>query len=394
MTRRETLIAGVLVAVFTPAALLAATPTLAIDDFDDGDLEATPGLSWVIIADDLMGGASEATLEISSGGADGSEAALELRGTLAPGFPSPFAGAWTAVGADGVPVNLSAYSGIRFWARGTAGDYLVGVRSGSGARAANFMHPFAVSPEWTRIEVRFGDLVAQQPSPPDTEWSAKSIGWIGISTAPATQGDFSLEIDQIEIVGDDVAPQMPMRKIALASPSSLAGLEWTTLATEETGDGRSPRLPDARALHYAVERSRQTVWFRIDLLEEPNPRWFGLNVAIDSDLDASNGINWWGSNSQFRFDRLLTAYLNRGAGYWQGYVGLADDSGVSQGRMDNLTQEVEVFVDPIERSLFVGVDLSLLDEDGHFRLISTVGSSFLNNDDLPNEGSVEVDLGG
>ena len=45
----------------------------------------------------------------------------------------------------------------------------------------------------------------------------------------------------------------------------------------------------------------------VELAEPPNRQWFGINIAIDSDLDDANGTNWWGANSEFKFDRLLTA---------------------------------------------------------------------------------------
>jgi hypothetical protein len=44
---------------------------LTVDDFEDGDRRATSGLSWISIADDLMGGASTADLRVTSGGAGG-----------------------------------------------------------------------------------------------------------------------------------------------------------------------------------------------------------------------------------------------------------------------------------------------------------------------------------
>ena len=83
----------------------------------------------------LLTFARGAFLEVSPEGANGSMAALQLRGTVAPGFANPFAGMWTAVAAGGVPTNLSAYAAIRFYARGSGGPYLAGVRRGTGGQS-------------------------------------------------------------------------------------------------------------------------------------------------------------------------------------------------------------------------------------------------------------------
>lgn len=183
--------------------------------------------------------------------------------------------------------------------------------------------------------------------------------------------------------------QTAVRKVRLVDPPASGEVIWRLLAREESGDGSSSRLPDATALSYAIVGSM--VWFRVDLAAEPDPRWLGVNVAVDSDLDTTNGTPWWGSNSEFAFDRLLTAYLNRGDGYWQGMVGLADAEGAGRGEIDSITHEVKVGVDRERPAIVLGVERRLLDDDGHYRLVATVGSSFLNNDDVPNTGAAEVE---
>lgn len=383
-----TLLAG---SLSTPAAA-AGVGVLRIDDFEDGDVEALHGLSWVVIADDLIGGASSAHLRPLAGGADGSSGALAIDGATAEGFPAPFVGAWTTVREGGLPRDLSALDGIRFWARGEDVAFMAGVRRGDGAGTANFMAARRAPREWTRFEIPFAELSQYPPAQQAMEWSPSGVSWIGFTSAPGHSGAFHLEIDRVEVYSEDRLVDTPfaVRKVRLAEPP--VGLRWRPAAEEASGDGTSPRLPDARELAWATAPDGDRIWFRVEVESELPAGFFGINLAVDGDGDPDNGMAWWGSNSAFHFDRLVTAYLNRGEGYWQGQVGVADSAAVAEGRMESLGSDVAVALGPERRSVLVGVRRGDLDDDGRFRLIATVGSSMLNNDDLPNEGAVAIEL--
>src|SRR5262245_38456949 len=107
--------------IVTPAA---AEPPLRIDDFEDLDLEAAPGLSWIALGDWLLGGASSGELACIRPSADnGSRGALRLTGHLRSGAPIPVAGAWTALREDGTARDVTGYRSLRFRVRGTPGPY-------------------------------------------------------------------------------------------------------------------------------------------------------------------------------------------------------------------------------------------------------------------------------
>src|SRR5262245_7648380 len=72
-----------------------------LDDFEDGNLVAATGWSWIVIADDLAGGASVASLSASGPGAGGSRHALRLTGRLSNAGGWPFAGAWLPIDRTG-----------------------------------------------------------------------------------------------------------------------------------------------------------------------------------------------------------------------------------------------------------------------------------------------------
>ena len=197
-------------------------------------------------------------------------------------------------------------------------------------------------------------------------------------------------------VGMTVAASAQTRtvRVELTPLEETANLAWTELATEGSEDVRSPRLPDARSVSYHYDAQSDQLWFRLGLQEAPREDFFGINLAIDSDSDQSNGLNWWGINQGFRFDRLVTVYVNQAGGAYQGSVGIGDVAGIMQGRMDNLAYgNIRISLDRAGKAILIGMKGRDLDDDLSMNLIATVGSSMIPNDDLPDTGKLELVLG-
>ncbi|HSR99517.1 MAG TPA: CIA30 family protein [Kofleriaceae bacterium] len=369
----------------------ADPPSLRVDDFEDLDLEAATGLSWTAVGDWLMGGESSGAVAVarpSPGNA--SRGALRIDGHLRGVYS--FAGAWVALRADGTPADLTGYAALRFRVRGTPGNYEAGVRRTEGRESVNFMAPFTVAAAWGAVELPFGDLKATMGS--SMAFATTGIGWLGITSSAGAPRDFAIEIDDVELVPAQAARAGGVHKVKLGDPRTLDRLAFSTIARDDRGDGTSPRLPDARELQLAVDPADDRVWFRFVLQSPPPTDAFGLNIALDIDGDPDNGGAWWGQNTAFHFDRLVTAYLSRGAGYWQGFVGVADPAQAAAFAMDGCSSDVRVVIDPARRTLAAGVPRAALGlpAGGHVRLIGTVGSSFTFSDDVPAEGALEVDV--
>jgi len=380
-----------LAAVLAAAPARADPPSIRIDDFEDLDLEAATGLSWAALGDWLMGGESSGALAVvrpSAGNA--TRGALRIDGHLRG--EHAFAGAWVALRSDGTPADLTGYAALRFRVRGTPGRYEAGVRRTDGKAQANFMAPFTAGAAWAAIELPFGDLKATMGS--SMAFATTGIGWLGITSSGAAPRDFAIEIDDVELVTGGAARAGAVHKVKLADPRTLDRLSFATIGRDDRGDGTSPRLPDARELQLAVDPADDRVWFRFVLQSPPPADAFGLNVALDVDGNPDNGGAWWGQNKAFHYDRLVTAYLSRGAGYWQGFVGVADPAQVAAFAMDGRSSDVRVVVDPARRTLAAGVPRAALGlpAGGRVRLIGTVGSSFTFSDDVPAEGALEVDV--
>lgn len=379
--------AALLTALLTTHALYGAELILPVDDFADGDIEAESGLSWIVVGDDLLGGASSASLVVSPSGAGDSDGALRFEGQVEEGFAAPFLGTWSPLTPGGRSIDLSAYRGLRFLVRGSGGSFQAGVRLAGGS---NFMASFTVVDDWRSVEIPFDTLHLSGPAHQEADWSAKDAAWIGFTTEPGFLGQFDIEIDSIEFYGDP-PPRTPVTKVNTLPAAVLSQLSWRSVGSEGVDDIRSPRLPDARRLEMATDATDGRIWFRVLLADPLPPRWLGFNLALDVDGDSSNGMAWWGHNTQFHFDRLISVYLNRGASYWQGWVGVGASDTISTGGLDSISSDVAVVLDRDSRAVAVGVPRDALGGD-RIRLISTVGSSLLDNDDLPDEGAIQVDL--
>jgi hypothetical protein len=367
-------------------------PPFRVDDFEDLDVEAAPGLSWFALGDWLGGGPSDGKitpLKLRPG--EGSRGALRIEGHLRPGGKTMYAGAWTALRSDGGFRDLTGYHGLRFRVRGTPGRYSAGVRRADGGKQANFMAPFAVTATWTQVDIAFGDLAVQAPS--QMAFAPTGVGWLGFVARDDSPHDFTIDVDDVEIVPENPDPPV-VHKLVLTDPHTLDRLSFVTVGRDGRGDGVYPRLPDARELQVAADPAEDRVWFRFVLQDAPPADFFGMNVALDVDGDPANGGAWWGQNKGFHYDRLLTAYLNRGAGYWQGYLGVTDSASVAAGQMGAISADVHVAVDRARKTLAIGVPRAALGlpPGGKVRLIGTVGSNMVYNDDVPEEGALDVTL--
>lgn len=362
-----------------------------IDDFEDRDRFAATGSAWIPLGDDLLGGTTTLRLRPIRGGVNGSRGALRLAGTIGDG-PNAFGGIWTAVVDDGRAADLGRFTGLRLSLRGQ-GEVLVGVRSGPLAKSVNFMAAVTARPTWSTVEIPFSSLQPQGKGLENERWNPREARWLGVQTAPGVSGPFSIEIDDVAWIGADGPGATPMpasgepptsRVLIPDDAAPLRALPWRELTRDGEADGR-PGLPDARALYVAPDPSRPLTWFRIDLQDAPPAGWIGVNIALDTDGDPANGTAWWGKNTAFHVDRLVTAWVFRVDERYYGTVGIASGDELAAMRLTT-REEVHLALDRAARRVYVGMPATLV-ETGGARVVAAVGSAFIFADDLPNEGA-------
>ena len=117
-----------------------------------------------------------------------------------------------------------------------------------------------------------------------------------------------------------------------------------------------------------------------------------VNLALDVDGDPANGFAWWGANTAFKFDRLVTVWCFRVADGCQGYVGIADAAQVAARTfVAGGGEKLRVAIDRDRRAFVVGVPRALLQLQGNeIRLVAAVGSAILYGDDVPGQGAATI----
>lgn len=126
-----------------------------ISDFEDGTTVTRFGAGWSVSTDAMANGKSTAELKCVAGGAEGSQGALQISGTISDAFAFPWAGAFFSPGsAPMAPVNLSSKKAIHFWIRGDGRPYRLMVFTKSGGYNPAIQN-LTVTAEWKEITIPF-----------------------------------------------------------------------------------------------------------------------------------------------------------------------------------------------------------------------------------------------
>jgi imidazolonepropionase-like amidohydrolase len=170
-----------------PAAPEASVEVL-VSDFEGGQATASVG-GWVQSTDKLAGGQSIAANAVVSGGAGGSQKALEISGEVKAGFPYPWAGMMFHPAKQPMaPADFSRHSGISFWTKGDGKTYqflVFATRLGQMPAQKSF----AAGPEWTLHTFTFAELGLDGSD-------LTGVFWGG---GPAL-GEFRFQIDDVRLV--------------------------------------------------------------------------------------------------------------------------------------------------------------------------------------------------
>ena len=184
-----------------------------------------------------------------------------------------------------------------------------------------------------------------------------------------------------------------LTSLSLGSPgqSTPSPQIWTVLAFDAKDDGREPSLPDAAQLSYRYDKQQDMLWCRVSLYGKPNEQAFGVNIVVDTGGDDTAKMNWWGANKDFRFDKLVTAWVTRSDSGYQGTIGVADAAGAKARNFNNLVQnnlQIRIEGD----SIVIGLKRTDLTDKMKMNLIAAVGSNEQWNDDIPNTRFAILDL--
>ena len=153
---------------------------------------------------------------------------------------------------------------------------------------------------------------------------------------------------------------------------------WQPFLTDAAGDGKNPKLPDIVAVDRADDGDR--AWFRVTF-HDPLPRSFGVNIVVNRSGDLTKGAKWWGKDSTFQFDRLVTTWISHDGDRYFGRIGITDEDGARTAHLAKLSSDVLIAMSDDNRSVMIGVkreDLGLTDKSS---IIVAGGSHLVWNDD-------------
>lgn len=155
-------------------------------------------------------------------------------------------------------------------------------------------------------------------------------------------------------------------------------VNWQPFLTDAADDAKNPKLPDVVSVDRADEGDR--VWYRVTF-REPLPRSFGVNVVVNRNGDPFTGMKWWGGNSTFRFDRLVTAWITRDGDRYFGRVGVTDEDGARGARLVKIPADIAIAMGGDGRSVMLGVPRDAIGLTEKSTVVVAGGSHLVWNDD-------------
>jgi imidazolonepropionase-like amidohydrolase len=165
-----------------------ALVTGVISDFEDNTAGARFGTVWNGSTDKFAGGTSTGSFKVIDGGANHTAKALQITGSINPGFAFPWSGVMWSPGAQPMtPADLSSKKEIRFWSKGDGGTYRIMIFAQSKGMTP-VDQSFVAGPEWR-----------EQVFP----WSTFGLDGKGIMaiifTGGPKAGDFMFQVDEVVI---------------------------------------------------------------------------------------------------------------------------------------------------------------------------------------------------
>lgn len=178
-------------------------------------------------------------------------------------------------------------------------------------------------------------------------------------------------------------------------PADVQNADWIMLTEDQAQDGRREDSADGKAFYYYYDQHTDTLWFKLELYNEISEEAPAVSVSLDIDLNQQTGIAWYGANSSFTFEKMLSVGPTSKEGtVYTGYNGITNAKGVTSREWINEKQGVLAFhVDHAGKAYYIGVkrtDIAPHLQQAH--VIGSVGQHALWNDDIGETGYATIDL--
>jgi hypothetical protein len=178
-------------------------------------------------------------------------------------------------------------------------------------------------------------------------------------------------------------------------PAGIRNYKWIKLMEDSPGDGRNKGSADGKALSYFYDADNDLLWFKLDLYSRVNWNMPAVSIAINTGADQNTGMNWYGANSKYKFDKMLSVGpTDRRDGEYFGYNGITNAAGVSaRDWINEKSGDITLYIDAAEDSYMVGVKRTDIAPNlRRFHVIGSVGENALWNDDIGESGFATIEL--
>jgi endoglucanase len=234
---------SVIIAVFFLA--VSARAAYFVDGAETGTLINSIGGEWVTYND----GYSTISFVPGETGAYAGTYCRRLNWSLNAGVTDQYAGASTGLNAGWTGVDLSAFAGVRFYARG-AGSYEVGIGTGqTRAQGNHYTGTLNPSASWLLYEIPFSSLA--QVWGTARPWESSTIFLVGFTAVGSAGVSGSLYVDNIEFyTAAEASPPADPNVIILNPKTNQLGFlldakKYFTVVTNTANTGDTYRIFDS-----------------------------------------------------------------------------------------------------------------------------------------------------
>ncbi|UTW62929.1 T9SS type A sorting domain-containing protein [bacterium SCSIO 12741] len=174
--------------------------------------------------------------------------------------------------------------------------------------------------------------------------------------------------------------------------TQLSAQTYTTLLTDQSGDGSNAMLLDGTELAVSYEPASDSLWFRIAVnnLSGINLNQLGVNLMINIPGGGAT-FNFWGQTNTAPYHKLLTFWVTGTApSNYIGTIGISNAAGVNGSNYRNLhSNNLSARVSAAEGYIYLGMKRTDLITDAEMggdkitlKVAAAVGSNTVWNDDL------------
>jgi len=172
-------------------------------------------------------------------------------------------------------------------------------------------------------------------------------------------------------------------------------MAWIKILEDEEKDGSNIKTgrqtgatADGKSMSYFFDKQSDMIWFKLETYTDTDTFSPAMSISFDTDCDQKTGTPWYGSNTKFTVDRMISASPKRQGNGYEGFNGITDDKGIQLAQWTNIQEDnISFYFSPDEKCQYIGVKVSDIKPGmKKFNVIGSVGNNSIWNDDIGKDG--------